>query len=249
MSKVALVTGASRGIGKEVALNLADDGFKVVVNYVSNQAAADEVVTAIKAKGGEAIAIKADISSFNESEKMIEDTVKAFGGLDVLVNNAGITRDNLLIRMSEDEWNAVLNTNYAGIVRLTEKALEYISKSPNGRVINLTSTVGVHGNAGQANYAAAKSALISYTKIKARELMPKVRVNAIAPGLVKTDMTSKFNLEQLSETKLGRPAFPIDIALCVKWLAGPGGGYITGQVFEIDGGLFLFSDVESLATS
>ena len=148
--------------------------------------------------------------------------------------------------MSQQEWNEVIQTNFAGIMELTEAILPIMQAQQSGKIINIASTVGVHGNAGQTNYAAAKAALISYTKIKARELMPFIQVNAIAPGLVKTDMTADFNLAELSKTKLGRAAEPQDIAACVKWLATASGNYITGQIIEIDGGLFLWSDIKAL---
>lgn len=247
MSKTALVTGSSRGIGREIALTLGKNGFNIVVNYLSNQAAAEAVVDEIKAGGGQAVAVQANVSNLDEIKKLLEASEQAFGGIDVLVNNAGITRDNLLIRMSEKEWNEVIQTNLSGIIHLTEQAIPLLTKRGCGKIINITSTVGVHGNAGQANYAAAKSALISYTKIKARELMPNIQVNAIAPGLVKTDMTANFDLAKLAETKLGRAASPNDIAECALWLAGKGGNYVTGQTVEIDGGLFLWADVEALA--
>lgn len=246
MQKVAIVTGSSRGIGKEIALKLSAEGFAIVINYLSNKTAAEEVAKQIENAGGKALIIKADISSKSESENLVEQTIKNFGRIDVLVNNAGITRDNLLIRMSLEEWQAVLQTNFTGIMNLTELVIEIMQRQETGKIINLSSTVGVHGNAGQANYATAKSALLSYTKIKARELMPKIQVNAIAPGLVQTDMTANFDLEKLSKTKLGRAASPSDIAECVVWLVKPSGNYITGQIIEIDGGLFLWADIEAL---
>lgn len=247
MKKIALITGASRGIGREIALTLGErGGYTVIVNYLSSENAAKDVISEIEKKGGQAFPIQADISHEESIDKLVNLTIEKFGRVDVLVNNAGITRDNLLIRMSENDWNDVLTTNFKSVVYLTEKVLNYMKKQNSGKIINITSTVGVHGNAGQINYATAKSALISYTKIKARELMPFIRVNAIAPGLVKTDMTSGFDLGKLSETKLGRAANPRDIAECALWLAGEGGDYITGQVIEIDGGLFLWSDVEAL---
>lgn len=247
MKRTALVTGSSRGIGREIALTLGKNAYQVVVNYLSSKAAAQEVVNEIKSSGGEAIAIQADVSKLDDIQRLLDESQKQFGGLDVLVNNAGITRDNLLIRMSEAEWKEVIQTNLTGIIHLTEQAIPLLLKGEKGRIINITSTVGVHGNAGQANYSAAKSALISYTRIKAREHMPNIQVNAIAPGLVKTDMTSKFDLAKLTDTKLGRAASPRDIAECVLWLAGEGGNYVTGQTIEIDGGLFLWADVEALA--
>jgi 3-oxoacyl-[acyl-carrier protein] reductase len=247
MQKVAIVTGSSRGIGKEIALKLSAEGFAIVINYLSNKTAAEEVAKQIEKSDGKALIIKADISSKDESKNLVEQTIKNFGRIDVLVNNAGITRDNLLIRMTLEEWQAVLQTNFTGIMNLTELVIDIMEKQDSGKIINLSSTVGVHGNAGQANYATAKSALLSYTKIKARELMPKIQVNAIAPGLVQTDMTAKFDLEKLSKTKLGRAASPSDIAECVVWLVKPSGNYITGQIIEIDGGLFLWADIEALA--
>ncbi len=247
MQKVAIVTGSSRGIGKEIALKLSAEGFAIVINYLSNKTAAEEVAKQIENAGGKTLIIKADISSKDESENLVEQTIKTFGRIDVLVNNAGITRDNLLIRMSLEEWQAVLQTNFTGIMNLTELVIDIMQRQETGKIINLSSTVGVHGNAGQANYATAKSALLSYTKIKARELMPKIQVNAIAPGLVQTDMTANFDLEKLSKTKLGRAASPSDIAECVVWLVKPSGNYITGQIIEIDGGLFLWADIEALA--
>ncbi|HEY9886606.1 MAG TPA: 3-oxoacyl-ACP reductase family protein [Vampirovibrionales bacterium] len=247
MHKTALVTGSSRGIGRQIALSLAKEGYSVVVNYVSSESAATEVVKEIEALGSKAIAVQANVSVKDDLKKLVEETKKAFGTIDVLVNNAGITRDNLLIRMSKDEWEAVIQTNLLAVIDLTEMVLPIMKEQGSGKIINLTSTVGVHGNAGQANYAAAKAALISYTKNMARELMPKIQVNAIAPGLVKTDMTAGFELEKLAETKLGRAASPEDIANCALWLAKPSGNYVTGQTFEIDGGLFLWSDVEALA--
>lgn len=246
--KVALITGASRGIGREIALTLGKTGdYKIIVNYLSSVESANKVVDEIKSSGSEAIAIQANVSEKDEIQKLVNESINAFGKIDVLVNNAGITRDNLLIRMTKSEWTDVLKTNLEGVIVLTEAVLTHMTSQKSGKIINITSTVGVHGNAGQANYAAAKSALISYTKIKARELMPFIRVNAIAPGLVKTDMTSKFDLGKLSETKLGRAADPKDIAECTLWLAGSGGDYVTGQIIEIDGGLFLWSNVEALA--
>ncbi len=247
MKKVAIVTGGSRGIGREICLFLAAGGFEVIVNFLSNSKAADEVVALIKERGGNAIAVGADVSTDDGADKLLNAAKENFGGIDLLVNNAGITRDNLLVRMSDTEWNEVLQTNLAAIINLSEKAIELFKERGGGKIINITSTVGVHGNAGQANYAAAKSALISYTKIKARELMPTIQVNAIAPGLVRTDMTAKFELDKLADTKLGRAALPSDIAACAQWLASSGGDYVTGQVIEIDGGLFLWSDVEALA--
>lgn len=243
MQKIALITGGSRGIGREICLTLAEAGYKVIINYLSNAKAAEQTLAECKGNG---LIIQADVSTTEGINKLVSEVQTQFGSLDVLVNNAGITRDNLLIRMSQKEWNEVIQTNFLAIMELTEAILPIMQKQGFGKVVNISSTVGVHGNAGQTNYAAAKAALLSYTKIKARELMPQIQVNAIAPGLVQTDMTAKFDLAKLSETKLGRSAQPADIAACVKWLAEASGNYITGQIIEIDGGLFLWSDVEAL---
>lgn len=244
MSKVALVTGASRGIGKAIALKLASQGYNIVINYNSNSAAADEVALQIKELGVEAITVQADISSEADQDKLINATVEKFGQLNVLVNNAGITRDNLLIRMKLEEWQAVLQTNLLSVINLSEKAISQMQKQDGtGKIVNISSVVGVHGNAGQANYASAKAGVISYTKSMARHLMPKIQVNCIAPGLVATDMTSGFDLSKLSDSPLGRPAKPEDIANGVSYLVSA--DYTTGQVLEIDGGLSLWSDVQA----
>ncbi|MDX1919003.1 MAG: 3-oxoacyl-ACP reductase family protein [Candidatus Caenarcaniphilales bacterium] len=243
----AIITGGSRGIGRAIALKLAQIGFPVIINYLSREDAAKELVETIQATGGKARHIQADISKPEDHETLLTTARENFGGVSVLVNNAGITRDNLLIRMSEEEWQAVIKTNLQGVIELSEKAITEMKVADKGKIINIASTVGVHGNAGQANYATAKAALISYTRIKARELMPKIQVNAIAPGLVKTDMTAGFDLTKLADTKLGGAAEPTDIAEAVAFLAQASGNYITGQVIEVDGGLFLWSDVQALA--
>ena len=241
-SKIALVTGGSRGIGREISIKLASANYKVIINYFANSKAADET---LELCNGQGIIVQADIGSTAGIKALSEVIETDYGKLDLLVNNAGITRDNLLIRMSLEEWQQVIRTNLLGVIELSEQILPYLQKSEAGKMINITSTVGVHGNAGQFNYAAAKSALIGFTKLKARELMPKIQVNAIAPGLVETDMTAKFDLDKLAQTKLGRAAKPADIANCVLWLAE--NSYVTGQTIEIDGGLFLWSGIEALA--
>lgn len=244
MSKVALVTGASRGIGKAIALKLAEQGYNIVINYNSNSTAADEVASQIKELGVDAITVQADISNEQDQDKLINSTVEKFGEINVLVNNAGITRDNLLIRMKLEDWQAVLQTNLLSVINLSEKAISQMNKQDGtGKIVNISSIVGVHGNAGQANYASAKAGVISYTKSMARHLMPKIQVNCVAPGLVATDMTSGFDLSKLTDSPLGRPAQPADIANGVSYLVSA--DYTTGQVLEIDGGLSLWSDVQA----
>jgi len=244
MNKTALITGSSRGIGKAIALSLAKVGYQIVVNYANNEQAAGEVVRQIMDSGSQAIAVQADVSKAEHRTRLLQEAKNKFGSINVLVNNAGITRDNLLIRMTEQQWSQVIQTNLLSVIELTELV---IPEMPAGsHIVNISSVVGVHGNAGQSNYSTAKAALLSYSKIKARELMPKIKVNCIAPGLVATDMTARFDTSQLSNTKLQRPAQPEDIASAVRFLAEDG-SYVTGQILEIDNGLSLWSDIYALA--
>ncbi|MEO6045314.1 MAG: 3-oxoacyl-ACP reductase family protein, partial [Tepidiformaceae bacterium] len=215
--RVALVTGASRGIGRAIAIELASRGALVAVNYQSNAAAADSVVSAIRAAGGEAHAIGADVSKAEEASVLVKSTVERFGGLDILVNNAGITRDGLLVRMSEDDWDAVQNTNLRGTFLVTKAAMRPMLRAKNGRIINITSVVGVMGNAGQANYAAAKAGIIGFTRAVAREVASRgITVNAVAPGFIATDITAGMTEAQtaavMAQVPLGRIANPEDVA-------------------------------------
>jgi len=242
--KVALVTGGSRGIGRAISLELAREGAKVVVNYAGSQGAAEEVVSAIKELGGEAIAVQGDVASFEDAEKMISATVEAFGGVDILVNNAGITRDNLLVRMKEDDWDAVINTNLKGVFNCTKAVAKPMMKARKGRIINITSVVGIIGNPGQANYVSAKAGVIGLTKSNAKELASRnITVNAIAPGYIETDMTDKLGddvksklFEAIPLSRMGRPE---DIANAVVYLASDKAAYITGQVLNVDGGMVM----------
>lgn len=223
-NKVALVTGASRGIGKAIALDLASNGASIAVNYAGNEAKANEVVDEIKANGGNAIAIKADVSNGDEVQAMIKEVLNEFGQLDILVNNAGITRDNLLMRMKDSEWDDVIDTNLKGVFLCTKAVTRQMMKQRNGRIINITSVVGVSGNAGQANYVAAKAGVIGLTKTTAKELASRnITVNAVAPGFITTDMTDELNedikadlLKQIPLATLGEPS---DIANVVTFLA------------------------------
>lgn len=242
--KVALVTGGSRGIGRAICLELAEQGAKVVVNYAGSQAAAEEVVALIKDRGGDAIAVQGDVALFADAEKLVSATSEAFGRLDILVNNAGITRDNLLIRMKEDEWDAVIHTNLKGVFNMTKAVARPMMKQRAGRIINITSVVGLIGNPGQANYVAAKAGVIGLTKSNAKELASRgITVNAVAPGYIETDMTDKLGedvksklFETIPLSRLGRPE---DIANAVSFLASDRAGYMTGQVLTVDGGMVM----------
>ncbi|GAB0167201.1 3-oxoacyl-[acyl-carrier-protein] reductase [Lysinibacillus sp. CTST325] len=242
--KVAVVTGASRGIGRSIALKLADEGAKVVVNYSGSQAKAEEVVAAIQENGGEAIAVQASVSKTEEVSALMDVAVKTFGSLDILVNNAGITRDNLLMRMKEDEWDDVLDTNLKGVFLCTKAVTRQMMKQRAGRIINISSIVGVAGNAGQANYVAAKAGVIGLTKTTAKELASRnILVNAIAPGFIETEMTEQLPedikqgmLTQIPLAKLGQPE---DIAKAVAFLASDDANYMTGQTLHIDGGMVM----------
>ncbi|MCM3160468.1 MULTISPECIES: 3-oxoacyl-[acyl-carrier-protein] reductase [Bacillaceae] len=243
-NKVALVTGASRGIGKAIALDLASNGASIAVNYAGNEAKANEVVDEIKANGGNAIAIKADVSNGDEVQAMIKEVLNEFGQLDILVNNAGITRDNLLMRMKDSEWDDVIDTNLKGVFLCTKAVTRQMMKQRNGRIINITSVVGVSGNAGQANYVAAKAGVIGLTKTTAKELASRnITVNAVAPGFITTDMTDELNedikadlLKQIPLATLGEPS---DIANVVTFLASEKSKYITGQTLHVNGGMVM----------
>ncbi|MCX7781126.1 MAG: 3-oxoacyl-[acyl-carrier-protein] reductase [Negativicutes bacterium] len=241
---VAIVTGASRGIGRAVAISLAKAGAKVVVNYAGNHAAAKEVEAEIKAVGGTVLLIQADVSSAEAVDQMVKQTIDTFGRIDILVNNAGITRDNLLMRMKEEDWDAVINTNLKGVFHCTKAVSRIMMKQKSGRIINMTSVVGVMGNAGQSNYAAAKAGVIGFTKSMAKELASRgITVNAIAPGFISTDMTAvlsdQVKNELAAQIPLGRLGNPEDIANAVLFLASSAASYITGQTLNVDGGMVM----------
>lgn len=242
--KTAVVTGGSRGIGRAIALELASCGANVVVNYTRNSKAADEVVAEIEAMGLSGMAVKADVSIASEVENLVNEVLKTFGSIDILVNNAGITRDNLIIRMTEKEFDEVINTNLKGAFICTKAVSRVMIKQKSGKIINVSSVVGIVGNAGQSNYAAAKAGLIGFTKSMAKELAKRgINVNAVAPGFIQTDMTSvlpdNVKEEFLKSIPLMRIGKPEDIANTVLFLASEYSDYITGQVINIDGGMVM----------
>ena len=242
--KRALVTGASRGIGRAIALRLAAEGANVAVNYHSGEDAAASVVSEITASGGSAIAFQASVASAEEANRLVDATVEALGGIDILVNNAGITRDNLLMRLSEDDWDAVLDTNLKGAFLCTKAAIRPMLRQRSGRIVNMSSIVAITGNPGQANYTAAKAGLIGFTKTIAREVASRgITVNALAPGFIETQMVEAIpedlRKQILERIPLGQFGTPDDVARSVVFLASDDGAYITGQVIGIDGGLSL----------
>lgn len=243
-NKVAIVTGSSRGIGKAVAVELAKAGAKVVINYAGNLAAAQQVLATIQENGGQGIIVQADVAQPDQVDQLMKKAMEAYGKVDILVNNAGITRDNLLLRMKEEDWDTVLNTNLKGIFLCTKAVARIMMKQKSGRIINMTSVVGVMGNAGQSNYAAAKAGVIGFTKSMAKELASRgITVNAIAPGFITTDMTSVLT-EQVKKDlaatiPLGRLGTPEDVAATVLFLASEQANYITGQTLHVDGGMVM----------
>lgn len=242
--KTALVTGASRGIGAAIAKKLAARGFMVIINYGHSSVAAEEVKNQIEQAGGQAVLMQGDVSSGDDVDRMFKDIKKTWGRLDVLVNNAGINRDTLLVRMKEDQWDAVLSTDLKSVFFTTKAAASLMMRQRSGSIINIASVVGITGNAGQANYAAAKAGVIGFTKSAAKELAARgIRVNAIAPGFIETDMTDaipeKIREGMLETIPLRRGGKAEDVANAVAFLASDDAGYITGQVLKVDGGMVM----------
>jgi len=242
--KVALVTGASRGIGRAVALRLAVDGAKVALNFASNSSKAEEVKSAIESVGGEAMLVQGDVSDFATVSSLVKQIVDAWGRLDILINNAGITRDSLLLKMSEDDFDRVISTNLKGVFNCTKAVTRLMMKQRGGRIVNMSSVVALKGNISQTNYAAAKAGIIGFTKSAARELASRgVTVNAVAPGLINTDMTAalseKVKEVMLQEIPAGRMGTPEDVANAVAFLVSDQAAYITGQVLSVDGGMVM----------
>lgn len=244
MNKVALVTGAARGIGKEIAMCLAKEGFNIALNYRSESDSLNQIKEEIESNGVKCFLVKADVSKFEDSENMVKEIIDKFGKIDVLVNNAGITKDTLFLRMKEEDFKSVVDVNLVGTFNVTKNVVPHMMKAREGRIINISSVVGVSGNAGQANYSASKAGIIGFTKSLAKELASRnILVNAVAPGFIKTDMTNVLKEEQkqaiLNNVPLRREGEAIEVANVIKFLSGDDSSYITGQVINIDGGMLM----------
>lgn len=242
--KTAVVTGAGRGIGRAIAVALAKDGYNVVINYNGSGEKAEKVAMECREHGVNAITVKANVSDFSESEELIKKAIEEFGSIDVLVNNSGITRDNLLLRMKEEDFDSVIDVNLKGTFNTIKHVTRQMMKQKSGSIINMSSVVGISGNAGQANYSASKAGVIGLTKSVARELASRgIRVNAIAPGFIESDMTNELNDKAKDEILKGIPLKSIgkgeDVANLAVFLAGEKSRYITGQVINVDGGMVM----------
>ncbi|MFI2856740.1 3-oxoacyl-[acyl-carrier-protein] reductase [Paenibacillus sp. JSM ZJ436] len=242
--QTSLVTGGSRGIGRSIALALAEQGVNVAVNYSGNQAAAEQVAEEIRAKGVEALVLKGNVGVSGEAEELVKQVLSAWGRIDILVNNAGITRDNLIMRMKEEEFDQVIETNLKGVFNCLKAVTRPMMKQRSGRIINISSIVGALGNPGQSNYVAAKAGVIGLTKSAARELASRgITVNAVAPGFIDTDMTRELPEEMrqklLNDIPLARLGQPEEIASIVVFLASAGASYMTGQTLHVDGGMYM----------
>ncbi|PVY42948.1 3-oxoacyl-[acyl-carrier-protein] reductase [Pontibacter virosus] len=240
--KVALVTGASKGIGRAIAEKLVEMGAQVAFTYLSSVEKGQALEQELTANGGKAKGFRSDASDMAQAEKLIEDVVAEFGKIDILVNNAGITRDGLLMRMTEEQWDAVINTNLKSVFALTKGATKHMMRAKSGSIINITSVVGIKGNAGQANYSASKAGIIGFTKSVALELGSRnIRCNAVAPGFIETEMTGELDQKVVDEWRkaipLKRGGSPEDVANAVAFLASDQSSYISGQVLQVDGGM------------
>ena len=244
MSKVAFITGATRGIGKAIALELAKEGYNIALNYRTENEALENLKKEISEIGVECYPVQGDVSKAEDSERMTKEIIEHFEQIDVLVNNAGITKDNLILRMKEEEFTDVINVNLVGTFNITKNVIKYMTKKRYGKIINLSSVVGISGNAGQSNYAASKAGIIGFTKSIAKELASRnITANAVAPGFIKTDMTNvlKDEIKEAIESTipLKRLGTAEDVAKVVKFLASDESSYITGQVINVDGGMLM----------
>lgn len=240
MSKVAFITGGTRGIGKQIAIEFAKSGYDVAINYRTENDDLYDTKKEIESQNVKCLAVKGDVSNFDETKKMAGEVIKEFGGIDVLVNNAGITKDMLLLRMSSEDFESVINVNLIGTFNVTKNVLPYMTKQRSGRIINISSVVGVSGNAGQTNYSASKAGIIGFTKSLAKEVASRnILVNAVAPGFIETDMTGVLKeeiKEEIAKTiPLKRMGTAKDVANVVRFLASEDSSYITGQVINVDG--------------
>ncbi len=244
MNKTALITGATRGIGKQIAITLAEKGYNIAVNYRTENEDLKIVEQEIRKKNVEFMAVKGDVSIFEDTEKFVKEVIEKFGKIDVLVNNAGITKDTLIMRMKKEDFENVINVNLTGTFNVTKNVIPYMMKERSGRIINISSVVGIAGNAGQTNYSASKAGIIGFTKSLAKEVASRnILVNAVAPGFIETAMTNvlKDNIkEEIAKTiPLKRMGSPTDVANVVKFLASEEASYITGQVINVDGGMLM----------
>ena len=244
MSKVAFITGATRGIGRAIALELANEGYNIALNYRTENEALESLKKEISDMGVECYPVQGDVSKAEDSERMTKEIIEHFEQIDVLVNNAGITKDNLILRMKEEEFTDVINVNLVGTFNITKNVIKYMTKKRYGKIINLSSVVGISGNAGQSNYAASKAGIIGFTKSIAKELASRnITANAVAPGFIQTDMTNVLK-DEIKETiegtiPLKRLGTAEDVAKVVKFLASDESSYITGQVINVDGGMLM----------
>lgn len=242
MDKVAMITGATRGIGKQIALTLANEGYNIVLNYRTENDELKQLKNEIESKNVKCLAVQGDVTNFEDCKQMIESAIKEFGKIDVLVNNAGITKDMLLARMKEEDFKQVIDVNLVGTFNMTKNVISYMMKARNGKIINISSVVGIAGNAGQTNYSASKAGIIGFTKSLAKEVASRnILVNAVAPGFIETNMTDVLKQEVKDEIAknipLKRMGTPQDVANVVKFLASQDSSYITGQVISVDGGM------------
>ena len=242
MDNVAMITGATRGIGKQIALTLANEGYNIVLNYRTENDELKQLKNEIESKNVKCLAVQGDVTNFEDCKQMIESAIEKFGKVDVLVNNAGITKDMLLARMKEEDFKQVIDVNLVGTFNMTKIVISYMMKAKNGKIINISSVVGIAGNAGQTNYSASKAGIIGFTKSLAKEVASRnILVNAVAPGFIETNMTDVLKQEVKDEIAknipLKRMGTPQDVANVVKFLASEDSSYITGQVISVDGGM------------